>query len=213
MRKPIWILLGCIGIVAPAAAQGQVAWDSPFLTPPRAPSGFGLYLIDPAGGDLGVMAAWRSPSLNFGIRGGIAEDNTPGDDLAFFGGVDFDGAITRATADFPLDVDWVAGIGLGIGDDALISVPVGLSLGHAFRGDGVVFTPYVTPRVVLDAFIGDGDGSDDVDLDLAFDLGLDLRFTRTFGVRFGATLGDREAVAIGVLLGPTRTSAARRARG
>jgi hypothetical protein len=132
------------------------------------------------------------------VRGGIAEESGADDDLAIFAGIDFDGSLTRSTNEFPLDIDWVIGAGLGIGDNVLISVPAGLSVGHVFTGDGVTFTPYATPRVVLDAFIGD-DTDDDVELDLAFDLGLDLRFTNEFTIRFGATLGDREAVAIGVV--------------
>jgi hypothetical protein len=64
----------------------------------------------------------------------------------------------------------------------------------------VTFLPYVTPRVVLDAFLGDeNDGEDDLDLELAVDLGLDLRFTPQFLIRFGGTIGDRDGVAIGLV--------------
>jgi hypothetical protein len=198
MRKAIWGVLACAALGIPASANAQVAWDSPFLMPPRSQPGFGLFLIGPAGGDLGVLLTWTSPSWNFGVRGGIAEESGADDDIAIFGGIDFDGSLTRSSNEFPLDIDWVIGAGLGIGDNVLISVPGGLSVGHVFTGDGVTFTPYATPRVVLDAFIGD-DTDDDLELDLAFDLGLDLRFTGEFTIRFGATLGDREAVAIGVV--------------
>jgi hypothetical protein len=74
-------------------------------------------------------------------------------------------------------------------------------VGHRFTGDGVTFLPYVTPRVVLDAFLGDeGEGNDDdLDLELAVDLGLDLRLTPQFLIRFGGTIGDRDGVAIGLV--------------
>jgi hypothetical protein len=201
MRHRMCAVLVVLALGTPAAASAQVAWDSPFLMPPRGEPGFGLFLIDAHRGELGALATWRSPSWNFGVRGGIAEEGRGGDDdVSVFGGIDFNGTLTRASEEWPLDVDWVFGAGLGVGDNVLISVPVGLTSGHVFTGEGVVFTPYVTPRVVLDALLGDeGEDDDDLSLDFAFDLGLDLTFSPSFTVRFGATLGDREAVAIGVV--------------
>ena len=204
MTRSLWPVLAVVAVLLPGYAHAQVAWDSPMLMPPGAPPGFGLYLMDVHGGGIGVMGHWRSPTWNFGIRGGLAEDSGPDDDLAIFGGIDFDGALTRASDEFPLDVDWVLGAGLGVGGDGVVlSVPLGLSSGHSFTGDGVVFTPYVTPRVVFDAAFDDDDeedrDEDNTTLDLAIDLGLDLRFSPSFTVRFGATLGDREAVAIGLV--------------
>jgi hypothetical protein len=205
MRKTMWGVLVALALFLPGVASAQVAWDSPMLLPPGSQPGFGLYLIDVHFGEIGVLGTWRSPSWNFGLRGGIAEDiRRRGDDdsgVAIFAGIDFDGRLTRSSDEFPLDMDWVLGAGLSVGDDVWIAVPLGLSLGHTFRGEGVDFTPYATPRVVLDAILGEnGRGDDDdVSLDFAFDLGLDLRFSRNFTVRFGATLGDREAVAIGVV--------------
>lgn len=196
MRK--WLLVGVLALL-PGRVAGQIGWDSPLLLPPNAPDGLGVFLVDVAGGDLGVLGTWRSPFWNFGVRAGIAEGR--GNDLGVFGGLDFTGSLTRSNDEFPLDIDWVFGAGLGIVDGVLISVPLGLSLGHAFENEGVGFVPYLTPRVVLDACI-DCDRyraeEDDVSLDFAADLGLDLRVTRSFLIRFGATLGDREAVAIGI---------------
>jgi hypothetical protein len=196
MKK--WLSIGII-LLAPAGAAGQIRWDSPLLLPPNAPGGMGIFLVDVSGGDLGVLGTWRSPGWNFGLRAGIAEGR--GNDLGVYGGIDFAGSLTRSTEEFPLDIDWVFGAGMGIVDGALISVPLGLSLGHAFDSDGVGFVPYLTPRVVLDACIDCDrfrEDEDDVSLDFAADLGLDLRVTRSFLIRFGATLGDREAVAIGI---------------
>lgn len=200
MRIGMWMAAAVTAaLLMPAPGQAQIAWDSPMLLPPRAPDGLGLYLVDVHGGELGVMGTWRAPGLEFGIRAGLAEGH--GDDLGIFGGIDFMGTLTRASNDFPLDVDWLVGAGLGAEDGVRLSLPAGLTAGHTFEGDGVFFIPYVTPRVILDAFLGAEDrrDSEDLDLDVAVDIGLDLRFRSNFTVRFGATVGDRSAVAIGVV--------------
>lgn len=198
MRSSVWaaaLLAGAV-FVAPVGVSAQVAWDSPMLMPPAVAPGFGIYLLGPAGGDLGVLGTYRAPAWNFGVRGGLAEESGE-EDIAVLAGFDFNGALTRSSAEFPLDIDWVLGAGFSVGDDFLLSFPLGLTAGHTFREDDVQFTPYATPRVVLDALFGDDD--DRVDLDFAFDIGLDLRFTPDFAVRFGGTIGDREAVAIGLV--------------
>jgi hypothetical protein len=198
MRGGKWWFVGVVAaLLVPSASEAQPAWDSPMLMPPAVGDGFGIFLVDVEGGSLGAMVTWRAPSWNFGVRGGLAER---GDEVGIFAGFDVNGILTRSTADFPLDMDWVFGAGLGIEDGVRISAPLGLSVGHVFTGDGVTFLPYVTPRVVLDAFLGDeNDGEDDLDLELAVDLGLDLRFTPQFLIRFGGTIGDRDGVAIGLV--------------
>lgn len=186
-------------------AWAQVAWDAPLLAPPQPPAGFGIFLMEAADGDLGVMGTWRGRPGGLGLRFGVAED-APFDDAAFFGGIDVSGIITRANTDFPLDLGWVAGAGLSGGElGVLLSFPVGLSLGRTFTSPDATFTPYVTPRVVVDAFFRDDDGpgdDDDLDLEFAADLGIDPAFQRTWSIRFGATLGDRDALAIGISFNP-----------
>lgn len=200
MRRVGWIFgVGLVLLTFAAEARAQVAWDSPMLLPPRPPVGLGLYLVEPAGGDLGGMLTWRSGGgpANIGFRVGVAED-TPDDDIAVFGGADFTGSI-RAGG-FPLDLAWLAGVGLGISDAVLISVPFGLSVGGTINADGVRFTPYGSPRIVLDALFNGGEGDDsDLDLDVAVDLGVDFFFSPGWGIRVGGTLGDRDAVAIGII--------------
>jgi len=198
VRKGLLVFAAVLALNA-SGASAQVAWDSPFLMPPRPTPGLGVFLMDVAGGDIGAMFTWQPTARSLGFRLGIAEQRD--DDIAIFGGADVSGAITRATRDFPLDVDWVFGIGGSIGDDFLLSVPAGISLGHTFPAEGARFTPYLTPRVVLDAWFGDdapGD-DDDVSLDLAVDIGLDLQFQGNWKIRFGGTIGDRDAVAIGIV--------------
>jgi hypothetical protein len=199
-RLMVCIMLPCaLACLAPRPVSAQVAWDAPMLMPPKAPDGFGLFLVDVYGGGLGVLGTWRSPAYGFGLRGGLADAN--GNNIGAFGAVDFNGELTRSTEEFPIDIDWVAGLGIGIVHGALISAPLGLSLGHDFAGNDVGFTPYLTPRVVLDACLDCGrrENSNDLNLDFAVDIGLDLALTRGLRVRFGATLGDREGVGIGLV--------------
>jgi hypothetical protein len=201
MGSKTMLLAASLLLLPGGHAAAQIAWDAPWLVPPGPGSGFGIYLMDVHGGGLGVMGAWRSPTGRYGLRGGLAE--VPRDDLGGFGGIDFSGPITRANYDFPLDVDWVFGAGLGVGDRVRLSVPFGLNLGHTFRDAGAAFTPYITPRVIFDARFDDDDngrGDDsNADLEFAADIGLDLRFPRAgFLIRFGGTLG-RDAVAVGLV--------------
>jgi hypothetical protein len=198
MRRNFFAVLLLGFALVPGKVQAQ-AWESPFLMPPAPPPGVGIYLMDVAGGELGAMLSYRSSSYGLGLRGGIAE--TPGDNVGGFGGIDFNGNIHRNSRDFPLDVDWVFGAGLGVNEDyLLLTVPLGLTLGHTFNADRAVFKPYMTPRIHLDAAFGDQD--DDTDLGISFDIGLDLQLSRSRTapvIRFGASLGDHEAVAVGLV--------------
>jgi hypothetical protein len=176
-------------------AQGQVAWDGPLLVSPSTPSGWGLYLVDPAPGDgIGVLTTWRRGGA-YGFRLGLAEDGL--DDVAVYGGVDITRSVIRASEDFPLDMNWVLGAGLSTGDALLLSFPAAISLGREFEAEGVWFNPYVAPRVVLDAWLGRDGPGDDVALDLSFDLGVDIAFDPGWAIRFAASVGDRSALAIG----------------
>ena len=201
MRNHTKLLLLAVLLALPSGrAAAQIAWDAPYLVPPGPSESLGIYLMDVHGGGLGAMAAWRSPRARYGLRGGIAESHD--DDIGIFGGIDFSGPITRANSDFPLDVDWVFGAGLGVSDWVTVSVPLGLTVGHTFRDGGAAFTPYLIPRIFLDAAFNRGRGDDDSDagLGLAVDIGLDLRLPDTgFLIRFGGSLGDREAVALGLV--------------
>jgi hypothetical protein len=202
MKKLCTTVLLAAALVLPAGASAQTAWDSPLLLPPRPQPGLGIYLADMHAGGLGVLGAWRSSTWNYGLRFGLSEGSGD-EDVAVFGGVDYTGLINTATSDFPLDVDWLFGAGAGISDGVLFSVPLGLTLGVSFQGEDARFVPFMTPRVVLDAFFGNDVRGSGLDLDFAVDVGLDLRLMRGplagKSIRFAASLGDRDALAAGVV--------------
>ncbi len=201
-RKHIAVMAAGLLMAGAGSLRAQVAWEAPLMAPPRAPAGFGVYVADVAGGDIGVFGTWRGRTAPSGLefRFGIAEDAA--DDIAGLFGVTFSGMIARESGDMPFDLSWVAGGGIGFGDFVLLTIPAGVSLGKTFQGEGVTFTPYVTPRLVLDAALGDddfgGDG-DDTDLGLVVDLGFDIGLRRGWALRFGASLGDHEAIAFGIV--------------
>lgn len=184
-----------------SAGRTQVAWDSPWLVPPEPSPGFGIFLIEPDRGDLGVLVTWRPVGARrgLGLRFGLAEGPGP-DDVSGFTGADIGGPLNRASQELPLDIAWVAGAGLGFGDWVMVGLPFGLTIGRTFRGEGVAFTPYLTARIGLDGHFGRADPpGDDLELGLAVDLGVDVRFSPSLAIRFGATFGDREALAVGVV--------------
>ena len=180
-------------LVRPAAAQ--VEWDGTMLLSPGTPGGIGLFLVDPDAGGLGAMGTWRRSAapIGFGLRAGLANDAA--DDLAVFGGLDLSGTLLSPTSDTPIGAIWLLGAGIGIGHDLLASFPAGISLSSEHRSEGVLFRPYVTPRVDLDLASGPGDNAD---LSFSADLGLDLSFAPNWMIRFGASVGRRDALAIGL---------------
>jgi hypothetical protein len=205
MRKALLSALVLCLCAVPRPVLAQTAWDSPMLLPPGPPDGFGIYLTQMHRADLGVMGTWRSPTWNYGLRVGIA-DGSGTDGLALFGGVDYSGPLHRATNDLPLDIDWLFGAGLGTGNGIRASFPAGVSVAHSFQAESARFTPYLTPRLVLDGlFGGTRVGGDQFRLGLAADIGVDMRITSGGGpllgstLRFGASVGDRSAIALGIV--------------
>jgi hypothetical protein len=203
-RHPLKVLLWlsslfCISLsTLPRPAAGQVAWDVPSLVAPGAPSGLSVLLLDAYPSDeLGVLATWRtSPApVGIGFRGGLA-DQANGD-LAGLFGLDVSGPVASLEGAGDPTVIWWAGAGLGVGDELLLSFPLGLVFGWRGTNSDVTFRPYAGAHLTLDVVTGPGD---DLDLGASIDLGLDLGFRSGFMVRFGASVGDRDALAVGVRL-------------
>jgi hypothetical protein len=179
--------------------SGQVAWDAPALMSPVVPSGFSIFLVEPAGGDLGALGTLRHTAgpVGLGYRAMIAEESGPGGDLAAAFGIDVSGFLGRAVEGSEVDLIWWTGGGLGVGSDWVVSAPLGIIVGWTGEGDGAVISPYGGAHVALDITGNDGDA---MDFSGAVDLGLDLVLSSGWMIRAGASLGDRESIAIGIRL-------------
>jgi len=200
VRKVIAGLLVLTATLFASEARAQVPWESPLMVGPGSPGGLSILLADPGAG-IGVFAHWmsRAERNRLGFRLGVAEEGGPNDDLAVFGGVDVSGPIMGHTREFPLDVAWVGGVGAGVGNNTLLSIPFGIAFGRVLTTQDVWFHPYVTPRFVVDAYMGEG-SRDDLDLGFVLDLGADFAFSGSWAFRFGASVGDRDGIAVGLVI-------------
>lgn len=176
---------------------GQIAWDSPALISPSVPSGFSIFVINPAGGDIGGLGTFRHSAgpVGLGYRAAIAEDASG--DVAVSGGIDVAGVLARGVEGSEVDVIWWAGGGIGVGDESLFTIPLGIMLGWTGTGGEVLLSPYGGAHVVLDLSSADNDS---VRFDAVVDLGLDLVLRSGWMIRAGASFGDRESLALGVKL-------------
>jgi hypothetical protein len=183
--------------VRPAAAQ--IAWDAPPLVSHVAPAGVSLYLLGPAGGDIGGLVTFRHSAgpVGLGYRFAAADESGTGD-LAVAGGIDVSGFLARAVEGSELDVIWWSGAGVGIGDETVVSVPLGALVGWSGEGGDAILSPYAGGHLTLDVTTRD---EDNVRFTGTVDLGLDLVLQTGWLVRFGASVGDREALALGVRIG------------
>lgn len=194
------ICLVTVGLVAsaigPASVTAQTAWDAPPLISHVAPAGVSLFLVSPAGGDLGGLVTFRHEAgpVGLGYRLSLTDENAS-DDLAVAAGVDISGFLARGVEDSPVDVMWWSGAGLGWGENTIISLPLGALVGWSGQGGDVILSPYGGGHLVMD--ISDIEG-DNVSLGGAFDFGLDVVLSSGWLVRFGGSVGDRDALAIGV---------------
>ena len=126
--------------------------------------------------------------------------------LMVFAGGSVGQDVARATKDQPLDLLLTVGGGVAVGSgETLVRIPVGLSVGHRFALDqGMTVTPYVHPRVSLDAC-----GSCGVaerrrsEVSLNFDLGVSLQVSPQFAIRAAGAfsgsdlLGTEDSFAVG----------------
>ena len=197
MRRTLLASIALVVFVSPLSAQGTwTAWDSPALISPVVPAGFSLFVINPAGGDLGALGTLRHAAgpVGLGYRASIS-DLTDTTEIAISAGVDVSGMLARGVEGSEIDVMWWAGGGIGIGTETTFSAPLGIILGWSGSDGGVILSPYAGGHVVLDV---SSDANDNVALRGVFDMGLDLVLTSGWMLRVGASLGDREALALGI---------------
>lgn len=196
---PVAVVLALVAAVAvaltAAPASAQIAWDSPPLVSPVSPAGVSLFLLGPAGGDLGGLVTWRHEAgpVGLGYRFAIADEDGS-DGVAFAGGVDVSGFLSRAVEGSEVDVMWWSGVGLGVGQNTIVSLPLGALIGWSGQGGDVVLSPYGGGHLTLDISNID---NDNLSLAGSFDLGLDVLLASGWLVRFGGSFGDRDALALG----------------
>jgi len=181
-------------------ASAQTLWDAPPLVSHVVPAGVSLFVINPAGGDLGGLVTFRHDAgpVGVGYRFAISDQNGPSGDLAVAGGVDISGFLSRAVEGSEVDVMWWSGAGIGLGNETVVSIPVGALIGWSGQGGDVILSPYGGGHVTLDISTRDVDS---VHFGGSFDLGLDIVLSSGWLIRFGASLGDRDALALGVKIG------------
>lgn len=177
-------------------ASSQILWDSPPLISPAVPGGISLFMLNPAGGDLGGLVTVRHSAgpVGLGYRAAVAQEDTSGD-LSYSVGLDVSGYLARAVEGSEIDVIWWGGGGVGVGSETVVTAPLGIILGWSGSGGDVTLSPYVGGHVVFDISTQDAES---VGFAGVLDLGLDIVLSSGWMVRAGASLGDREALALGV---------------
>lgn len=203
-------LVTAVGLASPVGVDAQIAWDTPRLVGPNSPGGLGIYFLragtlpgdhDAVLGRWALPATGQSVSVQGGFGRGAAEEE------AVFGGIDMRAPIARHTDSQPLDIGWTGGLGVGVGlgDSGYIlgSVPVAVSAGRAYDSGSVWFSPYVSLGGVFEYRHGDGAPDEEFSFDSIVGVGVDIAFdsSRNFVISAAAALGDRQAVAVGLVLG------------
>lgn len=191
--------------MAPCGAQAQIAWDTPRMIGPETPGGFGAYWMRsgalPGDGDA-AFGTFTLPGTGGAIilRGGVG--NGANEEPAGFGGIDLRAPIARHSAEQPLDLEWFAGVGVGIGQYQLASMPMGVSAGRSWSSGAVWFAPYVSLGATLEYRRGEEAPDEEFIVEPTAGVGVDLAFDpgRRFVVRAATSLADRQAVSVGLLI-------------
>jgi hypothetical protein len=198
------LLLAAAGF-RPETAGAQIVWDTPRLIGPDSPSGLGVYWMRAGarpGDEDAFFGTWSLPGFDGAVvlRGGAGEG--VGGETAAFGGVDVHAPIARARPGQPLDLEWNAGAGFGVGQYLLVSVPMGVSAGHSWTSGSVWLAPYVFAGAALEFRTGDEAPDEEFKVEATGGLGVDLSFdpSRRFVLRASAALGERQAVAVGFVV-------------
>jgi hypothetical protein len=201
-----------LGLAGPSSVRAQVAPDSPRLISPHGSGGLGVHWVraEALPGDDGVLlGTWALPFLPDGmrVRGGAGKG--AGGTNAILGGLDFQRPLMRRTPARRFDLDWQGGVGVSLGEWALVTVPVGLTGGVSWTSGAVWLAPYVTAGVAADLRLGDDAPAREFEVSPTMDVGVDLSFdtNRKLVLRAAAALGDRQALSLGVAFGLGRLAA------
>ena len=145
------------------------------------------------------LLQWREGAgrgMHWQFDGGVADPRGDGDPL-LFAGAGLGKQLTRATGEQPLDVLLTASAGVAFGGNVTsVRVPVGVSLGHRFALEqGMSLTPFVHPRLSLDACGNCGSGGDSrTTVSANFDVGAHWQANDRFGLRLVASFSGSDVV-------------------
>jgi hypothetical protein len=174
-----------------SSARAQ-AWHYPTYQPPVIATrefNFGVSGSD-AYGTTGIFQ-WREgigPDTHLNLDVGFA---SPSGSTGFLIGGGIGQRILRATPDTPIDMVLTGGIYGEFGvKPNYVRIPLGVSVGHRFpiQGTRTALTPYVHPRLSLDACVSDCHGIG-TDVNVNFDIGADFEATRVLSLRGALTVG------------------------
>ena len=175
-----------------SGAQAQ-AWDAPSFLAPNPGEDVGIYLVDPGVGDLGIQGIWRG-SAKLSVRGGFIDAG--GTSIVQLG-VETWGDIDVGN-DFPLEVAWTAGAGASLNGSAVVSLPIGLTIGKSFDLGSLPIKPYAHPRVSTSFFTNPVTDDLEVDLDIPVDIGADFMLGNNLTARLGVSFGNGDAIGVGI---------------
>lgn len=207
-------LFAGIATITTASGANAQAWHYPAFQPPTIATREFNFAIA-GGGDYGTsgLVQWREglgPDTHFSLDVGFADPDYG--DAAFLIGGGLGQRIMRSTPDTPLDVVLTGGLYGAFGSKpSFVRIPIGVVVGHRFpiEGSRTAITPYVHPRVSLDACVSDCHGLG-TKVKLNFDIGADFEVTPKLSLR-GAVLvggvsnGDSQAgFGFGVAFHPGR---------
>ena len=208
-------LVAGVATISTAAGANAQAWHYPAFQPPTIATREFNFAIA-GGGDYGTsgLFQWREgigPDTHFSLDVGFADPD--GGDAGFLIGGGLGQRILRSTPDTPLDVIFTGGVyGEFGGTPSFVRIPIGAVVGHRFpiEGSKTAITPYVHPRVSLDACVSDCFGLG-TKVKLNFDLGADFEVTQKLSLRGailigGVSSGDSQAgFGFGVAFHPGKT--------
>ena len=204
MRLSRSIPIAAAAVLAAAPAHAQ-QWGGPLFSSPLDRSRFEILSSDANGAGMGIAVAVRPFSrvadlrLRAGIMDGVGTGPFsegmiwPGREVAYMAGIDYAMPL-NPQAGGPVRASLVAGLGVGVNAETVVSAPLGFSLAY----DGGSIRPYMTPRVVLEHHSGPAPYAGPWEGRAVVDWGVDVSLPVGGTLRAALTTGSYRAFGIGI---------------
>jgi hypothetical protein len=204
MRLSRSIPIAAAAVLAAAPAHAQ-QWGGPLFSSPLDRSRFEILSSDANGAGMGIAVAVRPFSrvadlrLRAGIMDGVGTGPFsegmiwPGREVAYMAGIDYAMPL-NPQAGGPVRASLVAGLGVGVNAETVVSAPLGFSLAY----DGGSIRPYMTPRVVLEHHSGPAPYAGPWEGRAVVDWGVDVSLPVGGTLRAALTTGSYRGFGIGV---------------